>query len=361
MEKSKNTNLHAAKRAQNDEFYTQWDDIQKEMNNYFQIHTVPDETDFNHFEGKVVYCNCDDPYESNFFKFFAVNFKYLKLKQLIATCYIDSPISNKELCLFDYETKKNKTTTAPHKIVINELKEEYKGAGTGLKDIVNSLTKNNKNTLTKLKYNGDFRNEESIEILKKADIVVTNPPFSLFREYVAQLMEYKKQFIIIGSMNAIKYKVVFPQIMNNKIWLGVNWVRNFIKTDASMSNMGNVCWYTNIPHHKRASKIGLDIDRCKYTPEKYPKYDNYDAIEVSKVKEIPPDYNGVMGVPISFLDKYNPEQFEIIGLFSNKRPDSEGLIAGSRTDLPEHKMVGFVGPVLNGRATYDRILIRRRQ
>lgn len=264
----KNTNLHNAKRAKNDEFYTLLTDIEKEMVHYR-----------DYFKGKVIFCNCDDARESNFFKFFANNFELLKIKKLITTGYKEDG----------------------HGVVL-----EYNGDIDG-----DFMVGDDEVKVTELKGNGDFRSEECIEYLKQADIVVTNPPFSLFREYVKQLMDYGKEFIIIGSQNAITYKEIFPYIKNNKLWLGYNFVKSFIQPNGEVKKFGNILWYTNIPHDKR--NWPMDFYRT-YKPELYPKYDNYDAIEVSKVCDIPMDYKGVMGVPITFLDKYNPEQFQIVGI-----------------------------------------------
>lgn len=264
----KNTNLHNAKRAKNDEFYTLLTDIEKEMVHYR-----------DYFKGKVIFCNCDDARESNFFKFFANNFELLKIKKLITTGYKEDG----------------------HGVVL-----EYNGDIDG-----DFMVGDDEVKVTELKGNGDFRSEECIEYLKQADIVITNPPFSLFREYVKQLMDYDKKFIIIGSQNAITYKEIFPYIKDNKLWLGYNFVKSFIQPNGEVKKFGNILWYTNIPHDKR--NWPMDFYRT-YKPELYPKYDNYDAIEVSKVCDIPMDYKGVMGVPITFLDKYNPEQFQIVGI-----------------------------------------------
>ena len=247
MKQSKNTNLHTANKAKNDEFYTRMSDIENELRHYW-----------SHLKGKIVYCNCDDPYESNFFKYLAMRFNGLGLKKLIATCYIGSPISNKELSLFDYESPENKTTKAPHKIIINEFTDENNDGAEDLQDIIISLAKNKNNTLTRLIGDGDFRSEECIELLQEADIIVTNPPFSLFREYVAQLMEYNKQFLILGSMNAITYKEIFPLLKDNKMWLGyVTGARDYIKPDGTIQTMGNTCWFTNLEHSKRKEELIL--------------------------------------------------------------------------------------------------------
>lgn len=235
------------------------------------------------FKDKVIYCNCDNPYESNFFKYFVENFNDLGIKKLIATNY------------------KSKHMSIAYKAEIIEVKN------------VDDIFKNPKNKLTTLKGDGDFRSDECIELLKEADIVVTNPPFSLFREYVAQLMEYKKKFLIIGNKNALTYKEIFPLIKENKIWIGFNSPNEFIRPNGTITKnvAGLTRWFTNLEVSKRHENLTL---YKKYNPDEYPKYDNYDAIEVSKVAEIPYDYEGAMGVPITFIDKYNPEQFEIIAL-----------------------------------------------
>ena len=311
-------NLDNAKKLKADEFYTQLSDIEKELKHYKK-----------HFKNKTVFCNCDDPYESNFFKYFAINFNFLGLKKLIATCYIGSPIANRQLSLFDYETPENKTTKVPHEIIINEAIDENNDGAFDLQDIVTSLAKNKKNTLTRLKGDGDFRSLECIDLLKEADIIVTNPPFSLFREYVSQLIEYKKKFIIIGNSNAISYKEIFPLIRENKIWIGPSIhsgdrefqvPKNYPLNAAGcrVDENGNrfirvkgVRWFTNLDFQARHENLILYRN---YNRNDYPKYDNYNAINVDITKEIPCDYSGVMGVPITFIDKYNPDQFEIVAL-----------------------------------------------
>ena len=323
-------------------------DIERELKNYQQ-----------HFEGKTVYCNCDDPYESNFFKYFVLNFNRLKLKKLIATCYDGSPIAGKELLLFDYEPEDDKTTRHAHKIIITEVKDENLDGAVNLDDI-KWLLANKKNVLTRLNENGDFRSDECIELLKQADIVATNPPFSLFREYIAQLIEYDKKFIVIGNINCITYKEIFSLIKDNKVWLGTGmgrWISGFIVpdtyglygTEARINEKGqrivatnNCLWLTNLEHKKRHEELVLYRN---YTPEAYPTYDNYDAINVDKTTDIPIDWDGVMGVPITFLDKYNPEQFEIIGSMASTTVDeiSKGY------------------PFINGEKKYARILIKRKQ
>lgn len=295
-----NTNLHNAKQAKNDEFYTRLEDIEKEVKHYRQ-----------HFNGKVVYCNCDDSKKSNFFKYFALNFERLGLKKLIATGYNKGGHGS----VFIYNGDKNG----------NRLPDD--------EEITNQT----------LNGDGDFRSPECVEFLKEADIVVSNPPFSLFREYIAQLMEYGKMFLVIGSKNAITYKEVFPLIKENKMWLGVTSPDEFYIPDGSLTKkVTGLCrWFTNLEHNKRHERLEL---YKRYSIEYYPKYENYEAIEVSKTCEIPMDYDGVMGVPISFLDKYNPEQFEIVGI---DRYVKDNPNYGHRFHL-------------NGREVYARILIRHK-
>ncbi|KKQ95606.1 MAG: hypothetical protein UV74_C0013G0290 [Candidatus Woesebacteria bacterium GW2011_GWB1_43_14] len=359
--KSLNTNLHRANKAKKDEFYTQLIDIEKELKHYK-----------DQFRGKVVYCNCDDPFESNFFKYFAANFNALKLKKLITTSYTKSPVAGGQLPLFEVKGLKPKGKE-PFMIVLNEVTDTDADGAVGLTD-VKWLLKNDANIATSLKGNGDFRSEECIKLLKEADIVVTNPPFSLFREYVAQLVEYKKKFIILGDQNAITYKEFFKLIKENKLWLGYDnggtkWFqvpmdydiptesRKKIENGVQYFSMGRIMWFTNLDTTKRHEKLTL---YKKYSPKEYPKYDNHDAIEVSRVLEIPMDYKGFMGVPITFVDKYNPDQFEIIGLLADKREKSDALIQGIPTYLDEqHKK--YVGAIVNGKATYARIIIKNKK
>lgn len=310
----KNQNLTKAKSAKNDEFYTQLTDIEKELIHYRC-----------HFKNKVVYCNCDDPRASNFFFYFSHNFEKLGLKKLITTCY-----KNKDRDLHS----QNDSEQAVYL--------EYYGDKNG-----NRVPDPDEIGIHKLKGDGDFRSAECIAILKQADIVVTNPPFSLFREYVAQLMEYKKKFLIMGNLNAVKYKEIFPLIKDNKVWLGPS-IQSGSKEFRIPDNyplaasggridsngrkyvyVNSIRWFTNLKYKVRNRGLALYES---YDQEKYPKYDNYDAIEVSKTKNIPKDYYEVMGVPISFLDKYNPKQFEII----------------------DH-----IKTTIKGKATYERILIKR--
>lgn len=305
-----NKNLNAAKAAKKDEFYTQYEDIERELQHYWQ-----------HFRGKTVLCNCDDPYESNFFKYFASRFNQLGLKKLICTCYNGSSIQGTQLSLFP-EMNPEEPKRIAHKLVITEVKDMNGDGAVDMTD-VEILIRNDKNVLTQL-LTGDFRSPECIDLLREADIVVTNPPFSLFREYVAQLMEYEKKFLIIGHQNAITYKEIFPLIKDNKIWLGYGFkgaAAHFVSPYEDIATAGDhrkgmirvsgVNWFTNLEHNKRHELLDLV---CRYSPEEYPHYDNYDAIEVNKTTDIPYDYSGVMGVPITFLDKYNPDQFEILGI-----------------------------------------------
>jgi len=319
-----------AKKNKEDEFYTQLKDIDDELKHYKR-----------HFKGKVVYCNCDDPRVSRFFEYFTENFEILGLRKLITTCYRNqsptefSKNADETAVYLEYEGDKNK-----NKIVDDEEVE-----------------------VLPLKGDGDFRSEECILMLKKADIVVTNPPFSLFREYVSQLMEYKKKFLIIGNMNAISYKDMFPFIMNNRMWLGNNLGSMEFKvpshypprksrywqdeTGQKWRSMGNTCWFTNLEHTKRNELLPIYKE---YTKEDYPTYDNCDAIEVSKTKNIPKYTKkmggGAMGGPVSFLDKWNPEQFEILGM------DDHTLVYPAWRGR---------GPDLNGKPIYRRIIIRHKK
>lgn len=288
----KNSNLSAAKRAKNDEFYTQLTDIEKELRHYRK-----------HFEDKTVLCNCDDPFESNFFKFFVLNFKRLGLKKLIATCYEGSAVA-------EYRDGKAK----PYKAVVTTVHDTTGDGGVDMEDVRN-LFELGENELVELEGNGDFRSEECLALLDEADIVVTNPPFSLFREYVSILMEHEKKFIVIGSQNAITYKEFFPLLKDDKVWLGSTHPKEFIQRNGTVKKFGNICWFTNLDIKKRHEELIL-VKKYAGHEDEYPTYDNYDAIEVSKVVDIPLDYAGVMGVPITFLDKYCPDQFEIVGFGS---------------------------------------------
>ena len=355
MAKPGNSNLHDSSRNKQDEFYTGLPLIEDELKHYRA-----------HFRGKRVLCNCDDPWESNFFKFFAMNFNALGLKSLTATCYAASPFAQMELDLFGDTQRRGPRSSAAagragarpsrqaYKIVITEVKDENGDGRVDLAD-VEWLVRNRKNVLTKLDGDGDFRSKECVGLLDGADIVVTNPPFSLFREYMALLLGHGKRFLVLGNMNAVTYREIFPLIRDNKVWLGNKAGHFWFKvptdyeekatdfkidgTGQKWRRMGNICWFTNLDLPKRHEKLLL---WKHYTPEAYPKYDNYDAIEVAKTDDIPSDWDGPIGVPITFMQYYNPEQFEILG-------------------LDDHRVewVGH-GPSLDGKVQYRRIIIRRR-
>lgn len=328
---SKNKNLHKAKDSKKDEFYTQLCDIEQEIKHYKK-----------HFKNKVVYCNCDDPRVSNFFHYFSYNFEKLGLKKLIATCY-----KNQNMDLFSQNSSEQ------------AIYLEYEGNKNG-----NNVPDQSEIGIKPLKGDGDFRGAECIELLKQADIVVTNPPFSLFREYVAQLVEYDKKFLIIGNQNAITYKEIFPLIKENKIWLGASldgrniWFRipdeyesyHKIEHGTKYAFVASTIWFTNLDHNKRHEELVL---YKKYASADYSRYDNYDAIEISKTKEIPMDYEGVMGVPITFLHKYNPEQFEILGA-----TESEGK--GFSNGL-WHEASKVSQPLIKQSRVYKRIFIKNKK
>lgn len=367
-----NTYLTNAKKVKNDEFYTQYGDIQKEMEAYLEY-------DPDVFRNKVVYCNCDDPYESNFFRYFVLNFNKLGLKQLITTSYKPSPIANTQLSLFGNNKSivksKGRPKVTANKFIINEVKDIDGDGEFNLKDVAKQLKANKHNEWTPLKEDGDFRSAECVELLKQSDIVVTNPPFSLFREYVQQLFDYNKKFVIIGSMNAITYKEIFPLIKDDKMWLGNGFqggnayfftpnVRDFASgvydEKTGLVKFRNVAWFTNLDHGRRHEPLPLMTmkENLKYSKHKeikgkkaYDKYDNYDAIEVSFTDAIPNDYDGVMGVPISFLNRYNPDQFEIIGMAEdNGRGFSGGIWDGKNPHC-----------VVNGKNKFKRIFIKRKK
>ena len=336
-----NNNLASAKRQKNDEFYTQFVDIQKEIEAYLEF-------DAHTFKGKVVYCNCDDPYESNFFRYFVLNFKKLGLKRLITTSYKPSPVANTQLALFGAEqysaNPKGRPKATANQFIINKVHDIDGDGQFNLNDVAEQLKANKVNKWAPLAGEGDFRSAECLALLKQADIVVTNPPFSLFREYVKQLMECGKRFAVIGSINAITYKEIFPLIKDNKLWLGATGNGNdmvfavpngaaIAESDrqkaarmgfvGDFTRLGNSCWFTNLDHGRRHRPLALMTmaENLKFSRHKqirgkthYEQYDNYDAIEIPFTDAIPRDYDGVMGVPISFLDKYNPDQFEILGL-----------------------------------------------
>ena len=346
--KAQNKNLHKAKNNKKDEFYTQLSDIEYELRHYKE-----------HFKDKVVYCNCDDPRVSNFFHYFSYNFEHLGLKKLIATCY-----KNQNADLFSQNDSEK------------AIYLKYGGDKNG-----NNVPDPEEIGIIELKGDGDFRSQESLELLKQADIVVTNPPFSLFREYVAQLIEYNKKFIIVGHQNAISYKEIFKLMQENNLWLGYGFkggAGHFINIQyedyatagdhkEGMIRVSGVHWFTNLDISKRHENLILYKN---YNPQDYPTYENFNAINVDKTKDIPVDYDGYLGVPITFLDKYNPDQFEIIGLgISNS-----GIEIGVKPYTKEHKKYrkeiqkrgavdGDLYMMINGEVTvpYARIIIKNKK
>jgi len=376
--------LQNAKKTKSDEFYTQYIDIQKEIEAYLEYN--PDT-----FRNKVVYCNCDDPFESNFFRYFVLNFKRIGLKQLITTSYKPSPIANTQLELFGdnktIEQSKGRPKVTANKFIINSVGDIDGDGEFSLKDVALQLRENKHNEWTPLEDDGDFRSKESIALLKQADYVITNPPFSLFREYLKQLVDYDKKFLIISNINAITYKEVFPLIQADKIWLGTGmgrWISGFIVpesyelygTEARIDNDGNrivatnnCLWFTNLDHGKRHQPLPLMSmsDNIKFSSHKnvkgkeYVKYDNYAAIEVPFTDAIPSDYDGVMGVPITFLDKYNPEQFEIIWQASGNTRASAPKDKLKRLKYTVHPDDRGGCAVANGKRTYGRILIKHKR
>lgn len=373
-----NDSLGNARAAKKDEFYTQLSDIENEMRHYRK-----------HFKGKTVFCNCDDPFESNFFKYFVLNFNRLGLKKLIATCYTGSPIAGTQLSFEDLG-KEFVGSERAYKAIVTEVYDATGNGGVDMLDVA-ELFRQGKNTLEELQGDGDFRSPECLALLDQADIVVTNPPFSLFREYVAMLVEHGKDFAIIGNQNAITYKEIFPLLRDNKMWLGFHSGHTLFEVPESYKipdfydlsdknrlrsngyivdkngklwrNLGNICWFTNLDIKKRHEEMILVK---KFNPELYPTYANFEAIEVSKAIDIPYDYAGLMGVPITFMDKYNPEQFDIIGISS--------ALATPMKDIAETGTFMTGGPrFYTSRLTasdrtkgykwhreYDRIVIRNR-
>ena len=351
-----NKSLSSAKNAKKDEFYTQLTDIEKELRHYRK-----------HFQDKVVFCNCDDPFESNFFKYFVLNFNRLGLKKLICTCYTNSPIANTQLSLFDVcgTAAENK----PYKAVVTTVYDKTGNGGVEMLDVA-ELFKSGENELVELEGNGDFRSYECVELLKESDIVVTNPPFSLFREYVAQLIEYDKKFIIIGNQNAITYKEIFPLLKDNKMWLGNGFSGNvgFFESpydDVAKSSqhreglirISGVMWFTNLDIKKRHEEMIL-VKR--YNPDDYPTYDNYDAINIDKTADIPCDYAGVMGVPITFMDKYSPVQFEIIGFSLFDAKPIKECVPSDHTYQQGGRAVYLPDGEKHHKRLYGRIFIRNK-
>lgn len=342
MTKQLNNNLHKAKANKKDEFYTQLSDIEKELKHYKK-----------HFKDKVILCNCDDPRVSNFFHFFSYNFEKFGLKKLIATCYknqdrdLFSTHNSESAIYLEYTGDKNGDNTPnPEEIGIKHLQGD-----------------------------GDFRSKECIELLKEADIVVTNPPFSLFREYVAQLVEHDKKFIIVGHQNAITYKEIFKLIKENKLWLGFGFTGgagHFINTEyenyatatdkkEGMIRVSGVHWFTNLDINKRHEDLILYKN---YSAEEFPKYDNYDAIEIAKTKDIPCDYEGIMAVPITFLDKYNPDQFEILGIMDRENSSGLRIKKYEKSEVINANDLNARGVIkINGiyKAMYARIIIKNKR
>ena len=345
---AKNSTLNARNNSPADEFYTQLTDIESELKNYK-----------DQLRGKVIFCNCDDPYESNFFKYLAMNFNHLGLKKLITTSYAGSPIVGDQLPFFDLPNADEFSKSKPvYKVEISEVPDSN---GDGAIDIfdVEALLKSSKNAIVPLQGDGDFRSEECVALLKEADIVITNPPWSLIRDFISLLVEHKKNFLVLGDQNFITYREIFEQIMSNNLWFGytnggTKWFQvpddYEIKTESRKKivdgvkffSMGRVFWFTNLDTTRRHQPLTL---YKRYSSDDYKTYDTYPAIEVSKVADIPMDYPGEMGVPITFLDKYNPQQFEIIGLdrFAPNNPK------------PGHRFK------LEGKEVYARILIRHRE
>ncbi len=376
-----NKNLANAKKQKNDEFYTQFSDIQKEVESYLEYNP-------NTFRNKTIYCNCDDPFESNFFRYFVLNFNRLGLKSLITTSYKPSPVANTQLGLFGDDltlpSVKGRPKITANKFIINEVGDIDGDGSFTLEDIAKQLKENKNNEWTPLKGDGDFQSEECVELLKQADIVVTNPPFSLFRVYVKQLFNYNKKFLIIGNMNSVTHKEIFPLVKENKMWYGQSISsgdREFqvpdnyplsaagfrIENGKKYIRVKGVRWFTNLDHGRRHQPLNLMTkeDNIKFnkkiqnTPA-YKKYENYDAIEIPITNAIPSNYNKIMGVPITFLDKYNPGQFEIIGGTTNDSSSGPTIDCGHNGKcIPQcrnHKV-----PVIDGKALYKRIFIKHKK
>lgn len=382
-----NRGLTAAREAKKDEFYTRYVDIQKEVEAYLEF-------DQETFRDKVVYCNCDDPFESNFFKYFAANFNRLGLRKLVTTSRKGSTIAGMQLT-FDEYIQGNRTPKRPNAVAV-EIEEVTDLNGDGARDIedVRLFLEQNPHRRTRLQGDGDFRSPECVALLREADIVVTNPPFSLFSEYVSLLIQNDKRFLIIGNTNAITYQDVFPHVMANQLWLGcTNFnVGMFFEvpdsytkfhhideaTGKKMARVSSSCWYTNLDHGRRHRPLSLMTmsDNLRYSPglkgkEAYDRYDNYDAIEVGTYKEIPSDFDGVMGVPVTFLDKYNPDQFEIVGTLESSNPDNPYRTRWYTVQDQKdsfYRRFGKAGNiplnmsgVINDVKVYKRILIRHRR
>lgn len=371
-----NSQLTKARKAKNDEFYTQLTDIEKELRYYRR-----------HFEGKIVLCNCDDPFESNFFKYFVLNFNRLGLKKLIATCYTGSPIANQQLSIFDVIGKENDKSNKPYKAIVTKVYDKTGDGGVDMYDVA-ELFKSGENQLSELQGNGDFRSAECLSLLEEADIVVTNPPFSLFREYVATLIEFGKKFVIMGNKNAITYKEFFPLLMNNKVWAGATslnggrWMimPRAVEVESKKAktnehgeiilNVAGVCWFTNLDIKKRHDNL---IMIKRYSPDEYENFENMDgAINVDKVVDIPMDYPGVMGVPVTFFEKYNPDQFEIVGCadadivpdewkgMSQKFVDLYYLQGNTGSYKQGNRLACYISHAGEAKVPFKRVLIRNK-
>lgn len=330
--------FNKGRQEKDDEFYTRYEDIQMELNHYEK-----------QFEGKTVLCNCDDPFESNFCKFFLKNFNYLKLKRLICTSYADSPVVGRQMTIFDYF---DEPVVAGNGYVM-DITEVSMANGRGVSDEdIDKLLHSKKRGVKKLNGNGDFASEECLEYLKAADIVCTNPPFSKFISYILLLMEYKKDFLIIGRETAVSYKEVFPLLKDNKVWIGYTHAKEFYRPDGTTKKFGNVYWFTNMDVSVRHEELVL----YKTYDDTYPHYENYDGIDVEKVAEIPKDYDGNMGVPVSFMNSYNPNQFELVGYGKGELGKSVGVTKNyrGRTDLAVYKNEKLSCP-------FSRIIIRRKK
>lgn len=358
---AKNSSLNRAAVAKEDEFYTQLPDIENELKHYRK-----------HFKGKTVLCNCDDPFESNFFRYFALNFNRLGLKKLIATCYSGSPITGTQLSLFGDGDEERRT---PYKAVVSSVRDANGDGATNMLDI-EELFRVGENSIERLKGNGDFRSEECLKLLDEADVVCSNPPFSLFREYVATLIEHGKKFVIIGNQNAITYKEIFPLLQSNQMWLGYNngdmsfrvpdyyeprKTRFWIDEDGNKwRSLGNIAWFSNLDIKKRHENLILVK---KYKPEDYPTYINFDGIECQRVSDIPCDYAGNIGITPGFMASYNPDQFEIVGSDISLRKPME-LFAKKGEYNPGGNVFYYEDPNPNApfkyKAAYKRVVIRNR-
>jgi len=368
--------LSKAKDAKKDEFYTQLTDIEKEMRYYRK-----------HFKDKTILCNCDDPFESNFFKYFVLNFNRLGLKKLIATCYAGSPIANQQLSLFDVIEDVEENTNKPYKAIVTKVYDKTGDGGVDMFDVA-ELFKSGENQLNELEGDGDYSSPECLELLREADIVVTNPPFSKFKEYVATLMEYSKKFIIIGNLNAVTYKEIFPLLKDNKAWIGPSIHSGdrkfYVPDDYPLNAAGcgiddegrrfirvkGVRWYTNLDIKQRHETLIL---AKRFNPDLYPVYETFDAIDVGSVSDIPCDYDGIMGVPKNFIDVYNPEQFEILGYEREDENIKVGIATMPEEFLATYRKQGGTGHYTKGmrmlcyydsdgkaKIPFSRILVRNR-